>query len=220
MNTYIYIHVCCINNWKEIFNKLLDDIKKSGLYEKINKIKCNILSQEKIDMYIFEDEKIEIIGISNNLKLYEVSTINMLHKDSLDEDFNVLYLHTKGVRHNNCNINVNDWVRYLSYFNIYKHEICSTQLKNCDAVGVNLHGGDVISHYAGNFWWSKSQYIRNLDKCLYEHYCSPEMWIVGKRIGRYVCLWNSNVDHYHNRYEEHNYIDKPIQHETMDFYNK
>jgi hypothetical protein len=45
MNTYIYIHVCCINNWKEIFNKLLFDIKESKLYDKVTKIRCNILTK-------------------------------------------------------------------------------------------------------------------------------------------------------------------------------
>lgn len=42
MNNYIYIHVCCINNWTDIFNNILYDIKNSELYHKIKKIKCNI----------------------------------------------------------------------------------------------------------------------------------------------------------------------------------
>lgn len=215
MNNYIYIHVCCINNWKDIFNKILYDIKNSELYIKIKKIKCNILTQNKDDLLFFNDNKIEIIGIHNNINLYEQSTINLLYEHSLIEDFNVLYLHTKGVKHNNTNISVTDWVKYLSYFNIYKHDICINELINYDVIGVNLKPEDSLSgnpiHFSGNFWWSKSMYIRKLNKCLYINYNSPEFWITEKKIGNYLSLWESNVNHYNQRYEENNYINKDIK---------
>jgi len=211
MNNYIYIHVCCINNWKEIFNKLLFDIKESGLYNKIKTIKCNILKENKdIEMDIFKDNKIEIIGITNDINLYEKVTLNALHEHALVEDFNVLYLHTKGVKHNNGNINVTDWVKYLSYFNIYKHEICIEKIAEYDTVGVNLQENPSI-HYSGNFWWSKSQYIRKLEKCNNENYNSPEFWLTEKKIGKYLSLYSSNINHYHERYEEDNYVNKPVR---------
>lgn len=201
MNTYIYIHVCCINNWKEIFGKLLSDIKLSGLYEKVTKIRVNILSQ-KNDFDIIDD-KIEIIGTSNNLGVYESSTLNLLYEHSAKEDFNVLYLHTKGVKHNNSSLCVTDWVRYMSYFNIYKHEQCLDMLVNNDAVGVNL----LINpkHFSGNFWWSTSKHIRSLGPCVNKTYNSPEFWITSKP-GEYKELWNSGVNHYHTRYEESRYL--------------
>jgi hypothetical protein len=43
------------------------------------------------------------------------------------------------VRHNNTNINVLDWVDYLTYFNIINHKKCIESLLNYDTVGVNLH---------------------------------------------------------------------------------
>lgn len=121
---YIYIHVCCINNWKDIFSAIIFDIKESGLYEKTKEIRCNVLTKDKIDMSFFTDDKIQIIGISNNLEAYEVPTLNLLFEHSLSDDFYALYLHTKGVKHNNLNLCVNDWVKYLTHFNIYKHDIC------------------------------------------------------------------------------------------------
>ena len=82
--------------------------------------KLNVIFNTKYRWFtLFNDNKIEIIGIHNNINLYEQSTINLLYEHFLIEDFNVLYLHTKCVKHNNTNIGVTDWVKYLSYFNIY-----------------------------------------------------------------------------------------------------
>ena len=210
MVNYIYIHVCCINNWKEVFNKLYYNIKTSGLYDIVKSIKCNVLSESNnvIDFFSgLNDDKLEVVGISNDLSLYETPTINLLYQHSLQEesDFNVLYLHTKGVKHNNNNINVNDWIDYLTYFNITKYETCINYLQDYDAVGVNLQNGNVETHYSGNFWWTKSQYIKKLTKCEYKNYNSPEFWLTETNTGKYLSLWNSNINHYSQRYEEHNY---------------
>lgn len=205
MNTYIYIHVCCINNWKEIFGKLLSDIRASGLYDKVTKIRCSILYIAE-DFTLFIDPKIEIISKSIDLSLYETPTINALYADALKEDFNVLYLHTKGVKHMGMNPHVTDWVKYMSYFNIYRHELCMEMLKDYDAVGVNLHTSP--THFSGNFWWSKSEHLRKLQPCTYDKYCSPEFW-VGCVKGEYKELWNSGVNHYYFPYKEANYLRPP-----------
>jgi hypothetical protein len=199
---YVYIHVCCINNWKEIFEKLLLDIKLSGLHDKVKKIKCNILTTNKNDLQMFYSDKIEIIGISDNINSYEQSTIHLLYEHAMIEDFDVLYIHTKGVKHNNLNPNVTDWVNYLSYFNIYQHATCISSLNEYDAVGVNLINNPI--HFSGNFWWSKSSYIKTLKKCEYICYNSPEYWITSSN-GHYLSLWNSNINHYHTCYKPNQY---------------
>jgi len=114
---YIYIHICCINNWKEVFNNLLCTIKESGLYNKTKEIRCCVLSQNINDdiAYITQYNKIKIIKFSSDLQLHEVMTINTLYKDSIDElntllPTYVLYLHTKGVKKYR-NICVSDWVK-------------------------------------------------------------------------------------------------------------
>ena len=206
MNNYIYIHICCINNWKDIFNKLFFNIKESGLYNIITKIKCNFLTKNKEDAYYIKDDKIEIIGIKDDLNSYEPSTLNLLYEHAFLEKFNVLYIHTKGVKHNNTNPCVTDWTHYLSYFNMYKYDICIKNLEEYDTVGVNLQDVPQL-HYSGNFWWSKSDYIKKLKRCE-NSYHSPEFWITEKKIGKYLGLWLSNVNHYICRYDESNYKNK------------
>jgi hypothetical protein len=203
MKAYIYIHVCCINNWEEVFAQLISDIKRSGLYEKVEKIRCVILTLNGISDELFRDPKIELVEIHRNLNLYEQATLHPLYEHAQKEEFNVLYLHTKGVRHNNTNPGVVDWVKFLSYYNIEQHEKCIQGLETHDTVGVNLSDSPCV-HYSGNFWWSKSSHLRKLEKCKYECYNSPEFWVTSIQ-GKFLTLATSNVNHYHERYPPSKY---------------
>lgn len=211
MHNYIYIHVCCINNWSDVFSSLLYKIKDSGLYENITEIRCGILGDEdNIELFknLFNDSKIIILYTSNNLNLYETCTINAIYEQSnVEEEFNVLYIHTKGVRHNNTNPCVIDWINYLCYFNIYQFEQCIDLLEQYDCIGVNLQK-EPVYHYSGNFWWAKSEYIKKLNKCIYTSYNAPEFWLTETNIGKYISLHNSNINHYNERYSEDKYLNK------------
>lgn len=209
---YIYIHVCCINNWKDVFNHLYYDIKSSGLHDVVSRIKCSVLcqpeSKTETEIYfsklLLSDEKLELLGITCKISLYETHTINLLHKHATEseEEFNVLYLHTKGVTRNN--VNVDDWIKYMIYFNINEYKTCIDKLVDHDAVGVNLVNVYQL-HYSGNFWWSKSNYIRKLKQCEHIHYNSPEFWLTEGKNGNFLSLWDSNINHYDERYQEDKY---------------
>jgi hypothetical protein len=215
MRNYIYIHVCCINNWKDVLDQLYNNIKSSGLHDVVERIKCNILckpeTKEDVEMYFSElllaDAKLELLGITCNISLYETPTINLLHAHATDseEEFNVLYLHTKGVTR--TSVSVNDWINYMIYFNIIKHKTCIDRLADHDAVGVNLVNVFQL-HYSGNFWWSKSSFIRKLKRCEHTHYNSPEFWLTEGKNGNFLSLWDSNIIHYNERYEEDKYKPK------------
>jgi len=206
MNTYIYFHVCCINHYVYVFENIMDKIKISGLYDNITEIRCGVLGYN-YDADLFNDPKIVIRGTDRDISLSEVYTINLLYEDAQKEDFNVLYIHTKGITRHSLHKSVYDWVNYLCYFNIYQFKKCIDFLEDYDTVGVNLvvNNPDVVTHYSGNFWWSKTSYIRKLEKCFYYCYNSPEYWITEKNIGKYHCLWNSNINHYHEEYSHYLY---------------
>ena len=57
-------------------------------------------------------------------------------------------------------------VNYLNLLNYY------------DCVGINLRFYPNI-HFSGNFWWSKSEHIKQL-KQIDNNYLSPEMFICSK----------------------------------------
>ena len=183
---------------------LMHQIKSSGLYEKVDKIKCILLTSTGVPDELFRDKKIELVGVYSDVKLYEQVTLHHLHEAAMTEDFYVLYLHSKGVRHNNQNPCIQDWVEVLSYFNIQKHESCIESLEEYDAVGINLTKEPCL-HYSGNFWWSKSSHIRTLAKCTYACYNSPEFWITSIP-GKFLNMWTTEVNHYKERYPSSLYI--------------
>lgn len=90
--------------------------------------------------------------------------MDLIYLDSLKEDFNVLYIYSKGVKHYGTNKEkyVKDWVDMMIYYNIINYKICLNFLNYYDAVGVNLQFINCPCHYSGNFWWSKSSHIRTL----------------------------------------------------------
>jgi hypothetical protein len=207
MLNIIYIHICCINNYKEVLLKLLTYIKESGLYNDIEEIRCCVLGE--LDESIIKD-KMKLWAYSDDISLYEQFTINTIHKDCITEEMNVLYLHTKGVTRLN-NVCVESWVDYMCYFNIHHYKKCIELLKTNDTVGVNLQdkSGEQL-HYAGNFWWSKSEYIKKLGICPIKNYNAPEFWLTRDKIGKYTSLWHSNCPHYVNVYPSEYYVNKPI----------
>jgi hypothetical protein len=206
MKRYIYIHVACINHWSTVFSELFQRIKQAGLYDTVDEIRLGILGDVNC---VVSDSKLKIRGVSKNLSEYETFTLNLLHEDSLQEDFEVLYLHTKGVSKPWNSINIGSWTNYLSHFNIDRWSESCSLLQKYDCVGVNLLP-QPKPHYSGNFWWSRASYIRTLKPCVQDTYYAPEFWIGGGE-GSKVALWNSNCQHYLVPYPQTEYKDKPAE---------
>jgi hypothetical protein len=181
----------------------MDTIKISGLYDRITEIRCCVLGDNN-EPDLFNDPKIIIRGMEKNIYLYEAYTINCLLQDAEKDNFNVLYIHTKGITRDPLNKPISDWINYLCYFNIFQYKKCIELLDKYDTVGVNLTKDPPI-HYSGNFWWSTSNYIKKLDPCIMIYYNSPEFWLTEKNIGKYNSLWNSNINHYDEEYPVHLY---------------
>lgn len=211
---YIFFHICCINNWSPVVSKLYDEIKVSGLYDKVKGIYCGVLALPGyVEHPLFNDPKVNILYCLDNPSLFERPTLNSLFQFSQDKDFYVLYIHSKGIQHNGQNPCVEDWVDYLTHFNITQHEECISRLKTYDVVGVNLQKEEHadIYHFSGNFWWSKSKYIRGLDPNIDPSYTGPEYWITTGKGGKFSTLFNSyTFNHYHDRFLPENYIGKPF----------
>ncbi len=61
-------------------------------------------------------------------------------------------------------------------------------------------------HWSGNYWWSKTNYIKNLsvDKLNKKH--DAEWWILSSKNVKYAEIFNTHVDHYKSDYPKSNYI--------------
>jgi hypothetical protein len=207
---------------------MLNRIETSGLGENCDCLNFCILGDEKyLNINFPKNAKIH-----TNTNLYEFDTIRLLWKECQEEDMNVCYVHTKGVTKPGW-VNVDDWRKYMSYFVIDKWGDRVNDLKEYDCTGVNLHGTHenyetppetwghsgifgAPLHYSGNFWWSKSTHIRKIgdinkwppDEDYQKWRMMCEMWLCQPKDSKYHCTWNSNVNHYIERYTEENYIER------------
>jgi hypothetical protein len=194
---YVYIHITCINNYQEIIDNIIKKIKESELYNNVKEIRISLIG----DNYFELDNKMKII-YTGNIGDYENKTIELINCE--DDNEPILYLHSKGVTKPN-NQEIKDWTNLLLYYLIEQWKFCVEGLKYYDTVGVNLNLYPEL-HYSGNMWWTTMKHIKNIGKIKYEKYLDSEMYICKK--GKHLCLWNSNINHYLQRYPQELYKSK------------
>jgi len=210
-NIVVFFHIATINRYQLIVDEILEKIINSGLYSEAKKIYVTILGDGHVCLPKLE--KIEICYQSNNIAETETPTINLI-KEYSDNNINdyILYTHVKGVTSDLKNDCINDWRKYMSYFNIEKWKYCVDILKENDTCGVDLRVEPSL-HYSGNFWWSTCKHISGLvrvnDRPIIlseRHKC--EFWICQDKSKKHYSMWDCGINVYERhkfRYEEYLY---------------
>ena len=205
MLNQIYFHIATIGKYQDIFDEIYSQIIESNLINQVGSINLCIVGQG--DLMIQENDKIKIYQDSD-ISSGEFFTLDLLKtfSDSVEKNHKILYLHTKGVTtpDNPC---IEDWRKYMTYFNINQYEKCLYSLNQYDSCGVDLVN-DPTLHYSGNIWWANSSYIKKLPTIneikfpktptILSIRHNAEFWI-GMGNGNLKSLWNSNI----NVYERH-----------------
>lgn len=150
----------------------------------------------------------------------EIPTLRAM-KNAIDIDpvsSNVLYLHSKGVTHNNPA--VDDWCDYMLYFNVTRWRDAVSKLnEGYDTCGVNWWGNFEYPHYSGTFWWARGDYLKKLPKFPNPQHVDPERSGLGLKCGyrndaefwiglnnpRAYSMHDSGIDHYWFRYPAYLY---------------
>jgi len=215
---YGYMHVYQVHNWSEIVEQQIIRMKRSGLYQKMDKLYIGLVGKEPTRQY---GKKIEIIYHIDKPDLYESLTLTYLHLNSHTFNGQVFYVHTKGVSRNSPEKFV-DWRKLMEHYVIDRHKTCLKELEKNDVVGSNWHlgeghmgantkhsgGAKIFPHFSGTFWWANTDYIKKLPLL------SPiksrfdcEFWI-GRANPKVAELWHSGIRHQKRLYPESNYIGK------------
>jgi len=207
MKNSIFFHIATVNHYQKIVDEIISGIFKSGLVNEIDHINIGIVGNGSV---ILPENKINILYKNGDLSLFEFPTLNFLKQFAKDnEDYNILYLHTKGT--NLDTPPINDWRKYMLYFLVDKYKECFDVLKEYDSCGVDLRNKPTL-HYSGNFWWSKSEYIKTLKEfkdmpIIIDDRHKSEFWICSGN-GKHHSLWDCGIDVYQrhlHEYKENNY---------------
>ena len=136
MKTKIYIHIATMRHFNQIVTKLLDKINSCGLYNKADEINLNVCGDGSL-LDIKKMPKYNITNETQDTEKCEFPTLDKIWEDAQTEKFKALYLHTKGVSRNQTEFYIQDWVDYMSYFNIEKWSDRLSDLEKYDSSGVN-----------------------------------------------------------------------------------
>lgn len=182
----------------------------------------------------------EIMNLVNNLtgnifhsnNDFEFPTLTLLkkHADNSNDEY-YLYLHTKGITRMHGQDsgryspkNVENWRKIMEHFCVEKYDLCLKNLEIYDLVGCNYipnRGVDGLpAHFSGNFWWSKSDFLKKLPQINQLHSSnlgrfSAEMWI-GTTCHKALCLYPipKPIQENHNRCfvytDEKDFLNNPI----------
>jgi hypothetical protein len=226
-----FIHVCNIKTNDEymgqkIFLDQINYIRTTKLYDKLDYIYVTILGEF---FNLPQDNKIKLIYYSDNTNEWEFPHINNIKKfsDNLNININILQIHTKGVLNKPHSY---EWRKYLEYFLIEKYDVCLEALENYHSVGVNAQyyfdeENKLRNHYSGNFWWAKSNYIKNLeplrndtDRYTTEHWLIGNLFLNDYRF--HLSLHHTNIDFYKNHLNQQEYNIESIKNKIIEDLNK
>lgn len=115
------------------------------------------------DSYTFSN-----LNYDNNI-ITENYSLKKIWNYSKNFNSNILYFHSKAITSYDIWFKLNPekhkqnvyWRQYLNWGVLEKWMDCVNALNYNDVAGVN-YKTNPIQHYSGNFWWSKSSYIKTL----------------------------------------------------------
>jgi len=179
------------SSWVFMFLDHMKMIEDSGLMDALEVIKFTILANQQqaelfkqlvslytkvevyhIDYNFNDNDLAHLNDTASNKYVGEQPTLRRLWEDSFHGDFYALYFHNKGstafpnMFKSGKDIpqfkNYHYWRKYLEWGCIEKWEDCLIGLESHDAAGVGFNMRPV-PHFSGNFWWTKSDYMKKLD---------------------------------------------------------
>ena len=172
----------------ETLDYLLQYLKERDIFDKLEFILINNIGTELDETYYKRiHKKIVVVNYSTDINLFECVTIKQLITFSkLNSNYNILYLHTKGVSHKKGTIvynNIVSWNNYMLYCLVDNLQKCVNLLKYYDTVGCNFYKEhpNYSIHYSGNFWWAKTSYLERLKLTDFNKKIDAEMCILSQQ---------------------------------------
>lgn len=160
-------HIGAVGDCLRIIAEQYRKLRASGLYDASEKIVVGFVGGRNLEWVlpipILDDPKFEVF-VTENLTDYEYPTLARVWQEAQENEtpFLCYYFHTKGASlvESPSRDAVNAWREYMEYFIVERWEDCVIVLEEHETCGVELQSDQ--SHYSGNFWWARSDYIKKL----------------------------------------------------------
>ena len=180
---YIFWHIFIddkgLSRAEHIINRQFDKIKKSGLLDRCNAIYIGYASTIDFPLkHIITHPKVKIIAhkVSGN----EGVTTTCLKQfcDNKHTENLILYIHNRGMSHDEDSPS-EDWTLMMEYFVVENWRTSIHVLKDKYTCGCEMWCFESTFHYSGNFWWSRSSYIKLLPfPSFHNRHTEAELWVL------------------------------------------
>ena len=162
----IYYHIAIMDSWKLSHDIIKSHFDSSNILDYCYKINYCIngdISQALDYLNVPADSKHVVHHLLPNVSQYEFPTINLLRQQCINEELDVLYIHTKGAsrRLNDRNAH-NNHLDIMCYNCISNFQNFKSALDEGYDTAGTLFNDKPFVHYSGNFWWAKSEHVRKL----------------------------------------------------------
>lgn len=193
MKKKLYYHVYLTDEYGSWAYPLMEQVKlmeDHGLLSALDDITITCISQndQRIETFInllnvlnvkakvavyensHANDSSMLSGINGHTTITENVMMQLLYNEAKTEDFQMLYLHTKGITSIDNHLKKNNpnqfatyyyWRKFLEWGVIERWHEAVRLLERFDMVGVNYYDNP-SPHFSGNFWWANSSYIRTL----------------------------------------------------------
>jgi hypothetical protein len=161
MKLYAFYHVYWTPQSDYILQEQLAVLEQVGLLKSLDKLFIGFVRNSGSPKG-WKDipSKAEVIYDSDNPLVYENPMISHIHKLTKKEDFNALYMHTKGASRP-FDYQRFYWRRNMAWSVLEQWKTCVDLLTKYDIVGLAF---STIKTLQGNFWWSKSEYMKTIEE--------------------------------------------------------
>jgi len=202
-----FYHAYQYGAWQHIYDEQMALMEASGLMDVLDVGHIGVNGSDAITV----PRAFTSMVRNPNPAMEEADTLTALAMFAATNDATILYFHTKGVTQPTST--VDDWRDLMNYFCLERWRDCIDMLAqtDADAVGTDFsddhcYGQD--PHFSGNFWWTTSEHIRNLDPAFLTSgfRFHREFWI--GTAGTLRSIHDAGLDHYHYPYQPHEYRDK------------
>ena len=192
---FIHVGALDISITQPIYNKIINRLKSAGLYHYLHTIKLGVVGKDWNKLQYSDKE--EIVYHNDDPKVFEIPTVNALRSFCIENPHvYVLYMHTKGATAKRCkDINYQErWCEMMLHYCVDHFKTCLTLLNSYKTVGCEMQR----SHYSGNFWWARGDYIATKNECPPDKSGwgeSAESWVMNPPLkSSHACLFTTRMN--------------------------
>jgi hypothetical protein len=175
---YGVYHVFCDAGWEAMVKEQTDRLKASGLLDVTKKLYVSCIARTSEEarqvVEVIGADKAELIAVTADPQQFEFPALDYIYALSQREDALVYYFHTKGITYQNLQWDdktfmgfrekIMSWRRMMEYFLFDRWTVAVNVLEEgYQTYGCYLFPPFVNKMYAGNFWWARTDYFRQLD---------------------------------------------------------